>query len=222
MRNLLVIMFSVAAINSTFAQEGYAVGAEAIDFKLMNAVNTINGIDAEVSLEDYNNAKGYIIVFTCNHCPFSVAYEDRLIALHRKYALKGYPVVAINPNDPLYEPADSYDNMKIRAKEKNFPFAYLYDETQEIAAAYGATHTPQVFVLQKKKDKNIVRYIGAIDNNSFEEESVSVKYLEDALDSLLAGDLPKRKMTKSIGCTIKWDKTRIEMEADRMPVTKKN
>ena len=203
MRNLLVIMFSVATIGSIYAQ-GYAVGDEATDFKLMNAVNTINGIDAEVSLEDYNNAKGYIVVFTCNHCPFSVAYEDRLIALHRKYALKGYPIIAINPNDVLYVPEDSYENMKIRAKEKNFPFAYLYDETQEIAAIYGATHTPQVYVLQKKKDKNIVRYIGAIDNNSFEEESVSVKYLEEALDSLLAGDLPKRKMTKSIGCTIKW------------------
>ncbi len=221
MRNLLIMMFTLASL-TIYAQQGYNVGDEAIDFELLNAGNTINGIDMAVSLADYNNAKGYIIVFTCNHCPFSVAYEDRLVALHRKYALKGYPVVAINPNDVTKEPEDSYENMKIRAKDKNFPFAYLHDETQQIAYRYGATKTPHVFVLQKKKDKNIVRYIGAIDDNSFEAKNVEVKYLEEAVESLLAGELPKRKMTKSIGCTIKWDESQFDADADAIPVTKKN
>ncbi len=217
-------MFTLA-ITSLYAQDGLKVGDEAANFKLVNAGNTINGIDAEVSLEDYNNAKGYIIVFTCNECEVSVAYEDRLIALHRKFALEGYPVIAINPNDSEMLPEESYESMKIRAKEKNFPFAYLNDATQDIALEYGVTETPHVFVVQKKKGTNIIRYIGAIDDNTFEADNVEIAYLEEAVNLLLAGDLPKRKMTKSDGCSIKWGPSVLEAaaaDADAIPVTKKN
>ena len=129
------------------ATNGYAVGDKARDFKLKNVDGKM------VSLSDYKDAKGFIVTFTCNHCPFAIAYQDRIIALHKKYAAKGYPVVAINSNSPDVEPVDSYDNMIVRAKEKQFTFAYLFDETQDIAKAYGAMRTPHVYILSKKNNE---------------------------------------------------------------------
>lgn len=191
--SLLLSFFSVVSL---WAQSGgYRVGDVARDFNLKNVDGKM------VSLGKMKKAKGYVVIFTCNHCPFAVAYEDRIIALHNKYAKKGFPVVAINPNDKDIQPADSYENMQKRAKEKGFPFVYLYDETQEIARAYGATRTPHVYLL----DKNLrVRYIGAIDDNHEEPSAVKERYLENAIEALLAGKEPTRTETKAIGCTIKW------------------
>ena len=121
----------------------YKPGDMASDFKLKNVDGKM------VSMADYKDAKGFIVIFTCNHCPFSKAYEQRIMNLDKMYAEKGYPVIAINPNDKTVEPDDSYDNMVVKAKEKNYSFPYLYDETQKIATAYGATRTPHVFVVQK-------------------------------------------------------------------------
>ncbi len=194
--SLLFFFFSAAAL---WAQSGgYRVGDVARDFNLKNVDGKM------VSLGKMKKAKGYVVIFTCNHCPFSVAYEDRIIALHKKYAKKGFPVVAINPNDKDIQPADSYENMQKRAREKSFPFVYLYDETQEIARAYGATRTPHVYLL----DKNLrVRYIGAIDDNHEEPSAVKERYLENAIEALLAGKEIPRTETKAIGCTIKWRAT---------------
>lgn len=177
--------------------QGYKVGDTAADFKLKN----IDG--KKMSLKDLKKAKGYIVVFTCNHCPFSVANEDRLIALHAKYAPKGLPVIAINPNDAVQYPDDSFENMKVRAKDKKFEFAYLHDETQEIAKMYGATKTPHTFVLDKNR---IVKYVGAIDDSPRDGEKVSKKYLEDALDAMLEGKEIANNSTKAVGCGIKWKK----------------
>lgn len=199
-------LLSFTTTNPEAQLNGYGIGDAATDFSLKNANNNVNGIDKKVSLKDYKDAKGYIVIFTCNHCPYSVAYEDRIIALHNKYAAKGYPVVAINPNDPIKEPTDSYPNMKVRAKEKNFPFAYLFDGTQEIALAYGATRTPHVFLLQKEGSKNIVKFIGAIDDSSWDAKRVKTKYLENAVEALLAGKKIKKTTAKAVGCTIKWSK----------------
>ena len=113
------------------------------------------------------------------------------------------PVIAINPNDKDVAPDDSFEKMQARAKEKKFAFAYLYDETQEIAKAYGATRTPHVFLLDKNR---VVRYIGAIDDNSEEPNAVKEKYLENAIDALLAGKEIAVKETKAVGCSIKWSK----------------
>ena len=121
---------------------GYNIGDVATDFSLKNIDNSY------VSLKDYPNAKGYIVIFTCNHCPFSVAYEDRIIALDKQFKTKGYPVIAINPNNPKSYPDDSFENMIVRAKEKGFTFPYLVDEGQKIYPQYGATKTPHVFVLE--------------------------------------------------------------------------
>jgi len=186
---------------SAKAADGYKPGDKARDFKLKNVDGKM------VSMADYKDAKGYIVVFTCNHCPFAKAYESRIIALDKMYKTKGFPVVAINPNDKSKEPEDSYENMVAYAKDKNYPFPYLYDESQEIAMAYGAARTPHVFVLSKKGNDLTVEYIGAIDNNTDDASAVTKKYVEDAVNNLLAGKKPETTSTKAIGCTIKWKGT---------------
>jgi peroxiredoxin len=183
---------------------GYAVGDAAKDFSLKNVDGTM------VSLAKYADAKGVIVVFTCNHCPYAKAYESRIIGLHKEFAAKGYPVVAINPNDPAAYPEDSFENMAKRAKEKSYPFAYIFDEKQDVAKAFGATRTPHVFVLKKNADKNVntytVAYIGAIDDNSEDSKAVKEKYVETAIGALIAGKTPAATTTKAVGCGIKWKK----------------
>ena len=158
-----------------------------------------------VSLEDVMNAggdapNGVILTYTCNTCPYAVMYEDRLIDLHNRYADKGWPVVAINPNDPAAKAGDSFEKMKERADKKDFPFAYLFDEGQKIYPQYGATRTPHIFLIDKTQK---VRYIGAIDNNPQDADAVTVRYVEDAIAAVDAGNDPDPNFTKAIGCSIK-------------------
>ncbi len=176
---------------------GYQVGDEASDFSLKNVDGN------RVSLKDYSSAKGFIVIFTCNHCPYAKAYEDRIIALNQLYVSKGYPVIAINPNDPEVQPQDSFEEMQKRAKEKNFTFPYLFDEGQKVFPVYGATKTPHVFVLRKESGKLIVKYIGTIDNDYENPEEVTERYVEDAVNSLLAGKPVEKPTTVAIGCSIK-------------------
>ncbi len=189
---------AVAVANETDQLNGYQVGDKATDFSLM-------GIDdKEHSLSEMTDVKGYVVTFTCNHCPYAVMYEDRLVEFHNTYAAKGYPVIAINPNDPGVQPEDSFELMKERAKEKSFPFLYLFDEGQAIYPQYGATKTPHVFLLDKDM---VVRYIGAIDNNARDASAVTEKYLEKAIEALEAGQMPDPNFTKAVGCTIKAKKS---------------
>lgn len=190
-------MMGVFALVAVTAQAQYKIGQKVGDFSLKN-------VDGKtVSLAE-QKGKGAIVIFTCNHCPFSQAYEDRIIALHNAYAPKGYPVLAINPNDVTKSPDDSFEKMQERAKSKAFPFPYLYDETQNVAKAFGAARTPHVFIVQKDAKDWVLRYIGAIDNNTESAEKADKKYTEDALNALLAGKTPEPAETKAIGCTIKW------------------
>jgi len=177
--------------------EGYQVGDYIEDFSLKNIDNKM------VSLADYKEAKGFIITFTCNTCPYSVAYEDRLIDLDKKYAEKGYPVIAINPNNPEVKAGDSFEAMKERAKEKGFTFPYIFDEGQKIFPKFGATKTPHMYVIQKTDKGHQVAYIGAIDDNYKSAEAVTKKYVEAAVDALLSGKEVEVKSTKAIGCSIK-------------------
>ncbi len=178
---------------------GYQVGDVATDFKLKN-------IDGKmVSLSDYPESKGFIVIFTCNHCPYAVMYEDRIIELQTKFAAQGYPVVAINPNSANKQPKDSYANMITRAEEKSFNFPYLHDETQAIAKAYGATRTPHIYLLQRQGEDLKVAYIGAIDDNARKADDVEARYLEDAITALESGAKPDPDFTKAVGCTIKWE-----------------
>lgn len=176
---------------------GYKIGDTAQDFKLKN----VDG--KSVSLASLKEAKGYIVIFTCNHCPYAKAYEERIIELHQKYASLGFPVIAVNSNDKDVQPADNFANMKKRAKEKKYPFPYLYDATQDVAKSFGATRTPHVYVLDKNR---VVRYIGAIDDNSEDPTAVKEKYVGSAVDALLSGQDVAVKETKAIGCGIKWRK----------------
>ena len=197
-----IISLSIAVIINLYAiAGGYKIGDTARDFSLKN-------IDGKmVSMKDVKNAKGFIVVFTCNHCPFSKAYESRIMELDKKYSAKNYPVIAINPNDVSVVPDDSFENMVVLSKEKGYSFPYLYDESQEIATAYGATRTPHLYVLQKVDNKYIVKYIGAIDNNTEDADKADKKYIEGAVDALLAGKSVPTPETKAIGCGIKWKKT---------------
>ncbi|UYZ63972.1 thioredoxin family protein [Hymenobacter weizhouensis] len=179
---------------------GYSVGDQAIDFKLKNVDGKL------VSLADNQQAKGYIVVFTCNTCPYAKAYESRIMQLHEKYAPQGYPVVAINPNDPAVAPGDSFAEMQKRASEKKYPFPYLLDETQAVAKAYGATRTPHLYVLKRQGNSFTVAYIGAIDDNSEDAKQVKTRYVENAMTNILAGKPASVNSTKAIGCTIKWKK----------------
>lgn len=176
-------------------KEGYEVGDTAADFKLKNVDGKM------VSLGDYKNAKGFIVIFDCNTCPYSKAYNERIIALNKKYASVGYPVVAINSNDPSKSSGDSFEEMVRVAKEKGYDFPYLVDESQTVAKSFGATNTPHVFVLTKDLK---VAYIGAIDDSARKAEAVTKKYVETAVDELLAGKKVSTSKTKAIGCGIKW------------------
>jgi peroxiredoxin len=194
-----LILFLSVSTSLLFAQ-GYKIGDDAKDFQLKNIDGNM------VSLKDNKDAKGYIVVFTCNHCPFAQAYEQRIIDLDKKFRPLGFPVVAINSNDPAIVPDDSFDNMVKTAKEKAYPFPYLFDETQEIAKTFGATKTPHVYILNKNKSKWVVSYIGAIDNNTDNADKADKKYVEDAVNQLLAGQTVTVTETKAIGCGIKWRK----------------
>ena len=178
---VIVTLAIMAFVTQPLNAQGYKIGDNATDFKLKNVDGKM------VSLSDFKHAKGFIVIFTCNHCPYAVAYEDRIIALDAKYKQLGYPVIAINPNDPAVQPKDSYEAMIVRAKEKKFTFPYLFDDGQKIYPQYGATKTPHIYILQKVRNKNVVRYIGAIDNNYKDATDVTNKYVEDAVDALLAG-----------------------------------
>jgi len=157
-----------------------------------------------VSLEDYVDASGFIVIFTTNHCPYAVAWEDRIIELDRMFKSKGYPVIAINPNSAEAYPADSYEKMIERSKDKGFTFPYLHDSKQEIYKIYGATKTPHVYVLSKEGEiKYKVEYIGAIDNNYRDAAKADEHYVQDAVKSLLAGGKPDPDFTRAIGCGIK-------------------
>jgi len=140
---LALVIGVMSAFTLIKPAEGYKVGDIATDFSLKNVDNK------KVSLKDFSAAKGFIVVFTCNHCPYAQAYEDRIVALDKKYKKLGYPVIAINPNNPAKQKDDSFELMQVRAKEKNFTFPYLLDEGQKIYPQYGATKTPHVYILQK-------------------------------------------------------------------------
>lgn len=195
--SVMVLVLTLSAFTTSSEDKGYKIGDIATDFSLENIDGTT------VSLANYKDAKGFIVIFTCNTCPYAVAYEDRIEALNKKYASKGYPVIAIMPNNTDVKPGDSMEAMKTRAKEKGFTFPYLMDKGQKIYPQYGATKTPHVYILEKTKKGNEVKYIGAIDDNYKDAEAVTTTYVEDAVNALLNNQNIEIKETRAIGCTIK-------------------
>ena len=195
MKTIILIALVALLCAGAPIKEGYEVGDTAVDFKLKNVDGKM------VSLADYKNAKGFILIFDCNTCPYSKAYNERIIALNKKYSAAGYPVLAINPNDPSKSSGDSFDEMVKLAKKKGYDFPYLADESQSVAKSFGATNTPHAFVLTKELK---IAYIGAIDDNARKAEGVTKKYVEAAVDALIAGKAVSTTKTKAIGCGIKW------------------
>ena len=171
-----------------------ALGAEAPQFDLP-------GVDGHShSLDSYADANVLVLVQSCNHCPYVQAWEGRLSAIASDYADRGVSVVAVNSNDAVSHPEDSFEEMQKRSREQGFTFEYLYDEPQAVAQALGAERTPEVFVYDRDRQ---LRYHGAIDDNR-DETGVSQQYLRDALDALLAGSDPAVAETPAVGCTVKW------------------
>ncbi|BAO76502.1 thioredoxin family protein [Winogradskyella sp. PG-2] len=194
---VMVLVCTLSAFTITTEDKGYEVGDIATDFSLENIDGNM------VSLSDYKDAKGFIVIFTCNTCPYAVAYEDRVEVLNKKYAAKGYPVIAIMPNNTNVKPGDNMEAMKARAKAKGFTFPYLMDKGQEVYPQYGATKTPHVYILEKTEKGNKVQYIGAIDDNYKDASLVKEKYAENALNALIEGRDVEVNKTRAIGCSIK-------------------
>jgi len=183
-------------------ENGYDIGDVVTDFALTN-------VDGEaVSLADYPDTKGFIVVFTCNTCPYAVAYEDRIIELDNAYRELGYPVVAINPNDAERKPGDSFEAMVTQAEEHAYPFPYLHDADQSVAKQFGATRTPHIYLLQRNNAGKLrVAFIGAIDDAPYAPEQAEEHWVKKAIESLEAGELPEPAKVKAIGCTIKWSES---------------
>ena len=160
------------------------------------------GVDGrDYSLEVLKDNKVVIVMFSCNHCPYVKAYEERFVELQNDYGEKGVILIAINPNDERRYPEDNFKNMKIRARKRGFNFPYLRDESQSVTSTYGATRTPEVFVFDEKRT---LRYHGRIDDNVYDPSRVSYHYLRNALDALLSGKKVPIEDTEPVGCTVKW------------------
>ncbi|OGU74511.1 MAG: alkyl hydroperoxide reductase [Ignavibacteria bacterium RBG_16_34_14] len=171
------------------------IGSPAPDFNLP-------AVDGNIySLYSFKDSEALVVIFNCNHCPYVQAYENRIIELQKEYKDKGVSIVAVNANDTTNYPDDSFDKMIERAKKKRFNFPYLRDEEQITASAFGATHTPEVFLFNKERK---LVYHGKIDDNWQEPEKVRNQYLKNAIDELLKGKEISVPETYSIGCTIKW------------------
>lgn len=201
MKRLLPLLLAFACFSATAQYTTLLPGRAAPDFNLKNTDGK------NVSFKDYVKAKGFIVVFTCNTCPYAKAYEQRIMHLHKKYAPAGFPVIAINPNDPEVSTADTYEKMQALAKAKGYAFPYLFDEGQLTANAYGAKATPHTFLVMREAEGNMIRYTGAIDNDTENADPAQTKYLEDAIASLLKKEAPPVAVTKAIGCTVKRKKS---------------
>jgi len=178
--------------------------------KIRLAINTIApnfnlpGVDGEsYSLNAFSEKSVLVIIFSCNHCPYVKGYEDRMIALQNEFQDKGVAFVAINANETVHHPEDTFEKMVIRAGEKKFNFPYLRDEDQKVADAYGAHYTPEIFLLDSKRR---LQYTGKIDDNWQHPNEVKVRYLRDAILATLAGRPVDCAETHAVGCTIKWAK----------------
>lgn len=191
--NTNIIAQHAERANAPMNANAYKIGDTADDFKLQNVDGTMQSLS---SIKDVN---GYILVFTSNECPFAKAYENRLIELHKEMAAKGYPVIAINSNDGAADGGNTMDDMAKRHKEKEFPFLYLKDSEQKVYPKFGATKTPEVFILDSDM---VVRYMGAIDDSPREPEEVTVRYVAQAIEAIEGGNEPELAVTKAIGCPI--------------------
>jgi thiol-disulfide isomerase/thioredoxin len=193
----VAVLVAVALVAAP--QLGLALGigdrAPAADVKMKN----VDG--RELTIEEAAGAKGTLVIFSCNHCPWVKAWEQRLVELGNAYPAKGIGVIVVNPNDPAAYPGDSFEAMVERAKEKGYRFPYVMDATSGVGRAFGATRTPEAFLFDAG---GVLVYHGAIDDNAEDAAKVTKRYLRDALDAVTAGSKPAVAETKALGCSIKF------------------
>ncbi|HBI40932.1 MAG TPA: thioredoxin family protein [Tenacibaculum sp.] len=196
---ILIVLTCVSYTSKSVQFKGYVVGDVVADFSLKNID------DKMVSLKDFKNSRGVIIIFTSNTCSYSLAYEDKIISLDNKYKNKGFPIIAINSNDPIVSPGDSYEKMQERAKEKSYTFPYLFDEDQNVLLKFGVNKTPYAYVLEKRNDRMIIQYIGVIDDSFLGLNKVKRSFVEEAIASILNGKKPIISNTEvqADGCTVR-------------------
>jgi alkyl hydroperoxide reductase subunit AhpC len=196
MKKLIFIIFTFFTISSFAQINNVILEKEIKNFKLKATDNK------KFSLTNDKNAKGYIIVFTCNKCPMAKLYSERLNNLYDKFKSKGVYLIAINSMDTLAYKEENFALMQKKVKTEKLNFPYLQDKTQKVAKQFGATHTPQSFVIWKDFfGRWIIKYEGAIDNSALEPSRAN-NYLETAIDELLANKLVSNPITKSSGCRI--------------------
>jgi peroxiredoxin len=172
------------------------IGQQAPDFR------DLPGVDGrKYSLADFKDPKVLVVVFSCNHCPAVKGSEDRMVQMHRQYRPKGVEMIAINSNETVNHPTDSMEHMKERARQKGFAFAYVRDDSQQVALAYGALRTPHFYVFDRQR---VLRYTGRLDDNPYDARKAKTGELGDALDALLAGKQVPVPVTNPIGCNVKW------------------
>lgn len=193
-----MILASLLLAAAAAAAAGPGTAAPALDVKM-------KGVDGkETTIAQAAGTKGTLVIFTCNHCPFVKAWEERTVALGNEALSKGLGVIAINANDPGVQPEDGFEAMQARAKERGVKYPYVVDGDSSVAKAFGATKTPEFFLLDATGK---VVYHGALDDNAREPEKVTARYLQDAIDALLSGKAIDVKQTKALGCSIKWKKS---------------
>ena len=197
MKQLLTFILVASGIIANAQSATLTPGTAAPVFALKNVDGKL------VSFSTMALSKGYIVVFTCNTCPYAKAYEQRIIDLNAKYASMGFPVIAINPNDPEVSKGDSFESMVERSKEKKYSFPYLYDDGQKATNDYGAKNTPHIFLVKHSGDENIIIYTGSIDNDPENNKADKINYLENAIAATIDGKTPEIATTKAIGCTVK-------------------
>jgi peroxiredoxin len=218
---VLILLMAGVGWTAPYRPKTLEIGARAPDFDLPS----VDG--RNYSLADFADSKILVVIFTCNHCPTAQAYEERIKKLTADYKDKGVAVVAISSNDPcalrLDEMAwsdvgDSFEDMKIRAKDKEFNFPYLYDgDTQKVAKAYGPVTTPHTFIFDKEWK---LRYVGRIDSSEWREKPNAVHDARNVIDALLAGQRVRVKKTKTFGCSIKWADKRTSVKKERKQLAK--
>lgn len=180
--------------SSSIAQQGKTIE----NFSLVNAINK-----KEIALSDFQDKKAIAVIFTSNYCPYSKLYEDRIKELHQNYSEKGLQILLINPNNPKKSAIDSIDKMAEKANEHGYPFPYLADKDQKVGNQFGATKTPEVFLLVKRGTGFQIVYHGAIDDNPQVPQDVSNNYVKEAISSVLNDKTMVVSNQRPTGCVIK-------------------
>lgn len=195
---VVFVLFSFGFKGDQYKQTKH-VGKVIPEFSLLNTDNKF------VSLSNYPNAKGFIIVFTCNHCPFAKLYPERLNALNLKYTKLDVPLLAINSMDTAVYVDESFELMREKAMRENLNFPYLYDASQTVGKSFSADHTPHAFIIWKVNNQWVIKYSGAIDDNG-EHPEIASSFIEPALNELLANKEVSKSETASFGCRIYYRK----------------